>query len=117
MKTLHFLTFALGMSCAAAAEADQFAVRTDKAFESANAQLMATLRIGKVESFSLDGAHYVVLEAPGEAWVETFFGAIAQNALELRKLDAEWNRPAMAGLTLPQRMGFSTPLDCSFCGS
>ena len=68
-------------------------------------KLMEVLKVSEVESFSEDGRHYVVLEAPDEAYVEAFFHAINREALELHALDADWTNPTMQHLSIAQRLG------------
>ena len=65
------------------ASADQFAVQINDAYDGASPKLMQVLKVSEVESFSENGRHYVVLEAPDEAYVEAFFHAINREALEL----------------------------------
>ena len=99
------------------AAAAQFAVRIDRPYEGAGTALMETLRITEIESFSEDGAQYVVLEAPDEGYVEAFFFAIGHKAIELNALEADWNLPAMRALTPAQRLQFLRVIECDFCTS
>ena len=99
------------------ATAEQFAVQIDAAYEGANPKLMKELRVSEVESFSENGSHYVVLEAPNEAYVEAFFFAIHREALELHVVDADWTNPTMQHLSIAQRLGFLRAIKCEFCTS
>ncbi|MDU8912327.1 hypothetical protein [Aestuariicoccus sp. MJ-SS9] len=107
----------LALFAALPAAADQFAVRIDHAYGGASPQLLEVLKVSEIESFSENGRHFVVLEAPGEAYVEAFFHAIGRNALELNALDADWTNPAMQHLSIAQRLGFLREIDCGFCTS
>jgi len=99
------------------ATAEQFAVQIDAAYEGASPRLIETLKVSEVESFSEDGSHFVILEAPDEAYVEAFFFAIHREALELNVVDADWTNPTMQHLTVAQRLGFLREIDCDFCSS
>ncbi len=99
------------------ASADQFAVQINDAYDGASPKLMEVLKVSEVETFSEDGRHYVVLEAPDEAYVEAFFHAINREALELHALDADWTNPTMQHLSIAQRLGFLRAIDCGFCTS
>jgi hypothetical protein len=117
MKTLTIPAALLALSFALPASADQFAVQIDAAYEGASPKLMETLGISEVESFTENGAHYVVLDAPSEAYVEAFFFAIRREALELSRVDADWTNPAMQHLSVAERLGFLRVIDCGFCTS
>ena len=116
--TRNFITAAiLALTVALPAQADQFAVRIDAAYDGASPKLMETLKVSEIESFSENGSHYVVLDAPNEAYVEAFFLAIGRKAMELNVLEANWNRPAMKNLPISQRLGFLRSIECGFCTS
>ena len=105
------------LSIALPANAEQFAVQVNAAYEGASPKLMEALMVTEVESFSQNGSHFVVLEAPNEAYVETFFNAINRNAIELNVVEANWTNPAMQHLSIAQRLGFLREIDCEFCTS
>jgi len=107
----------LALSVAVPAHADQFAVRLDAVYEGANPKLLEALKISEIESFSEDGAHYVVVDAPNDAYVEAFVLAIGRDAMELNALDADWSNPVMGNLTISQRLGFFRSIECEFCTS
>ena len=109
------LTTALVLAAALPASAEQFVVQVDSPYDGASERLQETLKVSEVEAFSENGAHYVILEAPNEAYVEAFFLAIQPKAIELNVLEADWTRPAMAELSMSQRLGFLKPIDCDFC--
>lgn len=117
MKRPTILAALFAFTVAMPATAEQFAVQIDEAYEGASPKLMETLRVSEVESFSEDGSHYVVLEAPNEAYVEAFFLAIHREALELHVVDADWTNPSMQHLSIAQRLGFLREVDCGFCTS
>lgn len=99
------------------AQAEQFAVQLDAAYTGVNAKLMETLKIAEIESFSEDGAHYIVLDAPNDAYVEAFVLAIAREAIALNVLEANWSNPMMKDLSMAQRLGFLRRITCEFCTS
>ena len=115
MKNLTILAALFVLSIALPATAEQFAVQIDEAYEDASPKLMEALKVSAEESFSEDGSHYVVLEAPNVAYVEAFFFAIHREALELNVVDADWSNPTMQHLSLSQRLGFLREIDCEFC--
>ena len=117
MKLRHFIATVAAVVAvtSSAAFAEQFAVEIDAPFDCATKALMETLHVSEVESFSAGGAHYVVLDAPGEAWVEAFFHAVGHRAITLNVVEADWLRPAMQALSLSERMEFLTPVPCEFC--
>ena len=116
--TRKFLTAAcFTIFAATGAFADQFVVQLDSAYENASENLKDLLKISEVESFSTDGKHYVILDAPSEAYVEAFFIAIHRQALELSVLEADWSRPVMSELSMSQRLDFLEPIECEFCAS
>lgn len=106
---------ALALATALPAQADQFAVRLDAAYPGASSGLMATLHVSEIESFTENGATYVILDAPNAAYVEAFFNAIGRDVVELNELDANWTAPAFASLPMPKRMEFLRPVTCDFC--
>ena len=114
-STIPAALFALSIAMPATAE--QFAVQIDAAYEGASPRLMEALKVSEVESFSENGSHFVILEAPDEAYVEAFFFAIHREALELNVVDADWTNPTMQHLTAAQRLGFLREIDCDFCSS
>lgn len=99
------------------AQADQFAVQLDASYEGASVKLMETLKVTEVEVFTEGDAHYVVLDAPDEAYVEAFILAIGREAVALNALEANWTNPAMQHLSISQRLGFFRAIECEFCSS
>ena len=107
----------LALFAAVPASAEQFVVQVDAAYEGASENLKEALKVSEIESFSENGSHYVILDAPNEAYVEAFFIAIHRQPLELNVLDADWSRPVMSELSISQRLGFLKPIECDFCAS
>ncbi len=110
-----FAAAIIALSAGLPAHAEQFAVRINDSFVGASAGLLETLKIIELETFTVNGAHYVVLEAPSDAYVEAYVLAIHQTAVELNSLDADWLNPVVAGLPLDQRLGFLRPVACNYC--
>ena len=117
MKRLVTIAAALTFFAAVPASADQFAVKIDGPYQGASQKLMDALKVSEVESFTDAGQHYVVLEAPSEAYVEAFFFAVDRKPIELHALDADWTNPTMQNLTMAQRLGFLREISCAFCTS
>lgn len=117
MKLSFIPAILLALATALPATADQFAVQIDKEYPGASQKLMDVLKISEVESFSENGDHYVVIDAPDEAYVEAFFHAIHLKAIELHTLEANWTNPTMQHLSIGQRLGFLREIDCTFCTS
>ncbi len=113
--TIPAALFVFAMALPATAE--QFAVQIDAAYEGASPKLKEALKVYEVESFSANGSHYVVLDAPNEAYVEAFFFAINREAIELNVVDADWTNTTMQHLSLAQRLGFLRAINCNFCTS
>ncbi len=110
-----FAAAVIALSAGLPAHAEQFAVRINASFVGASAGLLETLKIAELETFTFNGAHYVVLDAPSDAYVEAYVLAIGRTAAELNSLDADWLNPVVVGLPLDQRLGFLRPVACGFC--
>lgn len=108
---------AFTLSIALPAEAEQFAVQLDAAYDGASAKLMETLRVSEIAHFSDNGAHYIVLDAPSDAYIEAFVLAIAREAISLHVLEANWSNPVMEDLSMAQRLGFLRRITCEYCTS
>ncbi len=78
---------------------------------------MDALKISEIESFSENGAHYIVLDAPNDAYVEAFVFAIGGEAIALNVLEADWSNSVMEDLSMAQRLGFLRSVECDFCSS
>ncbi|MEJ6390837.1 hypothetical protein [Gymnodinialimonas ulvae] len=117
MKHSLMAAAALATMIAAPAAAEQFAVRIDEAYQDANPRLMQTLHVTLLERFTENGAHYVVIDAPGVAYVEAFILAINRDAVALSVLAADWTNPTMQHLSPAQRLGFLQAIECEFCVS
>ena len=94
---------------AAPAMAEQFVVQLNTPFDGANEMLLKNLQIVEVDSYTLDGAHYMVIEAPDVAYLESYFYAI-----RIRP-KAVYGRPDVSALSLKQRLPFLTAVPCEFC--
>ncbi|MEY8834803.1 hypothetical protein AB9K29_16805 [Phaeobacter italicus] len=108
---------AISFTIALPVQAEQFAVQLDASYGGASANLMEALKVSEIEAFSEDNAHYVVLDAPNEAYVEAFILAIGREAVGLNALEANWSNPSMQHLSIAQRLGFFRAIACEFCSS
>lgn len=107
----------LSLTALTPATAEQFAVQLDAPHDGASAPLQETLGISEIARLSAGGQHYVVLDAPGVAYVETFFNVLDRKALRLNALDADWTAPGMRALPSEQKLRFLRAVDCAFCTS
>lgn len=112
-----FTAAALSIGLAMPAVAEQFAVRLDGPYPGASAGLTEELKISVIDSFTANGAHYLILDAPSDAYIETFIYALHREAIELNALEVNWTAAALADLPLAKRLQFLRPVDCEFCTS
>lgn len=105
----------LAITAGLSANAEQFAVHLDGPYQGASAALAANLKISIIDSFTDDGANYLILDAPSGAYVEAFLYALGRSAVELNRLEANWTAPAFASLPLAKRLEFLQPIECEFC--
>ena len=116
MTILHRTALAAAFATLAApAMADQFIVALPAPLDAAHAPVLDTLKISVVDAFEHDGTHFAVLDAPGEAYLETLFNVVPARPISLAKLPVDWSDAAMAGLDTGARMRFGTSLACGFC--
>lgn len=115
MSRRHFAVAAIVAMATAPASADQYVIRAQKALPAASAGLQQSLKIRTVDTFSHDGAHYVVIESPDEAYLEAYFFALESHPDALYRIDAGWSAQGLSGLSLDQRMPFLAPAPCDFC--
>ncbi|WP_347310242.1 hypothetical protein [Defluviimonas sp. SAOS-178_SWC] len=116
--TRHVLASAiLAVVAGLPATAEEFVVQLGSAYNGASDRLLASLETTEIQSFSVEGANFVILDAPNEAYVQAFFYALRQDVVGLNVLEANWTAPAFAELSLAQRLGFLRPVQCEFCRS
>lgn len=107
----------LALTIGLPAQADQFAVQLDAVFDGASPKLMDALKVSEIARVSESGMHYVILDAPSEAYVEAFILAIGREAVTLNALEANWNNPVMDELSTEQRLRFLRVITCESCTS
>lgn len=118
--TIISRTIAAAAACAAlaaSAHAEQFILSMPNPITDAYAPVLETLNITVVDSFEYEGAHIAVLDAPGDAWLETLFNVIGQQIHSIESLPLDWTDDAMSGIDTAARMKFGTAMDCAFCSS
>ncbi|MEX3315366.1 hypothetical protein [Sulfitobacter sp. PS-8MA] len=103
----------LATSCGAAA--DQFAIRTAAPVKAASPQLLDALHIREIETVTINGAHFIVLEAKNEGYAEAYIFANGIVAEALYRIGADWTGTGMSALPIEQREGFFAPTLCEFC--
>lgn len=116
--TLKILTAAgLALLTASAASAEQFVVQLDGVYQSGDLDLQKALKVSEIATFTEGGRHYLILDAPNDAYIESYLMATHNKVTELGVLDADWTKPVMSELTVTQRLRFSTPIECEICVS
>ncbi|MEX0284580.1 MAG: hypothetical protein AB3N23_08200 [Paracoccaceae bacterium] len=115
MKSVYCVVALIGLLTAPAAMAEQFVAQLETSFKGANARLLDSLQVVELDAFEHDGKHYYVIEAPDEAYVKAYFFALGLRPTGLHLLDADWNAPGLADLSLENRLLFLKPTPCDFC--
>ena len=113
-------TIAAAAACVALgspAFADQFIVSLSEPITEAHARVLETLKIKVVDAFEFEGANIAVLDAPGDAYLETLFNVISPKALSLAALPVDWTDDAMGRIDTAARLMFGTEMTCGFCSS
>lgn len=100
---------------APSAMAEQYVVQINTPFEGANKSLLESLKITEIDAYTLDGAHFVVIEASNEGYLEAYFYAIYHSPMAIHTIGADWTGPGLAALSIEQRLPFLAPANCEFC--
>ena len=101
---------------ASAAGAEQYVVQIGAPYEGAATGLLDTLRISEIDAFdTADGRHFVVIDAPNEAYVEAFFLAINVTPSALHTVGGDWTGPALSAVPMETRWLFLSEANCGFC--
>lgn len=95
--------------------ADQFIVAVSQPLGAISQPMLDTLKVTIVDGFDFEGRTFVVIDAPGEAYVETLFNVIPAQPLSLHQLPVDWAGAAMADMDPAARMRFGQPVACAFC--
>ena len=115
MFSRSILALAALAALSPAAQAEQFVAERASPFLAANAELLAALHVTEIDSYALNGRHYLVIDAPDEGYVEAYFFATHQPPLSLHRIGADWTGPGLATLSLEARQPFLTAAPCDFC--
>ncbi|MBF9032178.1 hypothetical protein HKCCE3408_17395 [Rhodobacterales bacterium HKCCE3408] len=113
--TRTFIAAAIATLVAAPALADQYVAQIPAPFNGANPALLETLKVVEIDSFTMNGAHYIVIDAPDEGYVEAYFFANSIRPIAIQALEADWTAPGLSSLTLEQRLLFMSPFPCDYC--
>ena len=109
------LIAAASLSAATPGIADQYLVTLNAPMEGVSDRLLRTLKIDVLDKMSHDDQHIVVLEAPSDAYLETFFNTTSITPVALDHLSVDWTSPAMAGIDTVAKLRFGAPMACGFC--
>lgn len=102
---------------ACAASADQFAIRTNEPLSGANKGLLEALDVREIEAVEMNGAHFLVLEAKNEGYVEAYIFGRGIDAKALYRLEADWTGAGLSSLPVDARATFFEETICEFCTS
>lgn len=102
---------------AASAHADQFAIQTTEPVVGASEQLLETLHIREVDAVEINGAHFLVIDARDEGYVEAYVFAMNINAKVLYRLQEPWDGAGLSSLPMEAREPFLHETQCDFCTS
>jgi len=102
---------------ASAAMADQYVAQLDAPMAKASAGLLENLKIVEIDAFTHDGTHYVVIEAPNEAYLEAYFYAMSRSPKALHTLGPDWNASGLSSSQLEQQLPILAFASCGFCSS
>lgn len=108
---------ALIVATTGAASADQFAIQTDKPVSGASQGLLETLDIREIDALEINGAHFIVLEAKNEGYVEAYIFGRRIDAKALYRLEADWTGAGLSSLPVEARGAFFLETICEFCTS
>ena len=108
---------AIATLVAAPALAEQYVAQLDAPFDGASEMLLKNLKIVEIDSYTLNGAYYMVIAAPDEGYLEAYFYAVHRRPIALYALGADWTGPGLAALSLEQHLPFLSPIPCEFCES
>ncbi|MHA6344396.1 hypothetical protein [Roseivivax sp. CAU 1761] len=108
---------ALVLATTGAASADQFAIRTDEPVTGASQGLLATLDVREIDAVEINGAHFIVLEAKNEGYVEAYIFGHGIDAKALYRLEADWTGAGLSSLPVDARGAFFEETICEFCTS
>ncbi|UWR34937.1 hypothetical protein K3759_07555 [Sulfitobacter sp. W027] len=107
--------FVFATTCAASA--DQFAIRTNEPVSGANKGLLEALDVREIDAVEMNGAHFLVLEAKNEGYVEAYIFGRGIDAKALYRLEADWTGAGLSSLPVEARGAFFEETICEFCTS
>jgi hypothetical protein len=102
---------------AVSAQADQFAIHTAEPAIGASDRLLETLHIREVDAVEINGAHFIVIEARDEGYVEAYVFAMRIDAKGLYRLEEDWDGAGLSSLPMEAREPFLHETRCDFCTS
>ena len=109
------ITVVFATTCAASA--DQFAIRTNDSVSGASKGLLEALDVREIDAIEMNGAHFLVLDAKNEGYVEAYIFGRGIDAKALYRLEADWTGPGLSSLPEEARGAFFKETICEFCTS
>jgi hypothetical protein len=114
-KTIAQTAAAILIAATSSAAADQFAIQTDGPVAGASNPLLATLHIREVAAVEINGAHFIVIDARDEGYVEAYVFAMNIDATSLYRLEEDWDGAGLSSLPMEARVPFLHATVCEFC--
>lgn len=112
MRKAIFTSAALAVT-ATSAMADEYLVTLPAPLQDVSDGLYASVKVTKLDAFEQRGVHYVVLDAPSEVHVETFFSVYGTWPLAMSAIEEGWE--TYSALPLEQKLLKAAPMHCRFC--
>lgn len=102
---------------AQSAQADQFVIQTREPVVGASDRLLETLHIREVDAVEINGAHFLVIDARSEGYVEAYVFTMDIDAVGLFRLEEDWDGAGLSSLPMEAREPFLHETQCDFCTS
>ena len=117
LSTIALTAAAISIAVTSSATADQFAIQTQGPFLGASDQLLASLQIREVDAVAINGVHFIVIDARNEGYVEAYVFAMNIEAIDLYRLQEDWDGAGLSSLPIEAREPFLHATVCEFCVS
>ncbi|UWQ18075.1 hypothetical protein [Jannaschia sp. M317] len=98
-----------------AALAEDYVLTIDGPLAARAEPLLAATNLTLIDSFEARGVHYVVLSAPSDVFVETFFSTYGTWPLAMHRLEGGWDSERYSAMPTERRLLQLEPLHCRFC--
>ena len=114
-KTIWFIVTFTSFAIANAALAESYILTLAAPLDERAAPLFNATSTALVESFEANGVHYVVIEAPNEIYVETFFSSYDEWPVAMSTLEGGWSSDRYVEMPLERRLLELKQMHCRFC--